>query len=179
MEGYLAEIRMFAGNFNPRGWFFCHGQLLPIAQWTALFALVGTTYGGNGQTTFALPDFRGRMPVGTGQGPGLPNINLGEVSGQPTTTLLAVNLPAHNHTISGNVVLQAAGDGTLSSDPSGRRPGPAALYSPSGADLVPMAPIAVNATTGIAGSNQPFSNLSPYLGLNYIICAEGIFPSRN
>src|SRR6476660_4017904 len=99
MEGTIAEIRLFAGNFAPRSWAFCAGQILSIAQNTALFALLGTTYGGNGQTTFALPDFRGRIAVGTGSGPGLPIMDLGEVAGEPTHTLITTEMPAHNHTV--------------------------------------------------------------------------------
>src|SRR5215204_7495475 len=102
MEGTIAEIRMFAGTFAPRSWAFCAGQLLSISQNSALFSILGTTYGGNGQTTFALPDFRGRVAVGTGQGPGLSNISLGEQAGVPTVTLLLQEMPMHNHTISGN-----------------------------------------------------------------------------
>src|SRR6476619_6096122 len=98
-EPFMAEIVLFAGNFAPRGWAFCHGQILSIAQNTALYALLGTTYGGDGQTTYALPDLRGRVPVGTGQGPGLLNINLGEMSGEPTHTLIITEMPAHNHTL--------------------------------------------------------------------------------
>src|SRR6478672_10112699 len=97
-EPFLAEIIMFAGNFAPRGWAFCQGQILSIAQNTALFSLLGTTYGGNGQTTFALPDLRGRVPVGTGQGPGLSNYDLGQVSGSESVTLTVSQMPAHNHT---------------------------------------------------------------------------------
>src|SRR4051812_4210500 len=97
-EPFLAEIVMFAGNFAPRGWAFCNGQILSIAQNTALFSLLGTTYGGNGQTTFSLPDFRGRSPVGTGQGPGLATIDLGEVSGAEAVTLLTTQMPVHTHT---------------------------------------------------------------------------------
>ena len=93
MEAFLASITLFAGNFAPRGWAFCLGQILPIAQNQAVFALIGTTYGGNGQTTFALPDLRGRAPIGAGQGPGLPNISLGEMAGTPQTTLLVNNMP--------------------------------------------------------------------------------------
>src|SRR5688572_13508567 len=99
MEGYLAQVIMFAGNFAPRGWAFCQGQILSIAQNTALFALLGTTYGGNGQTTFALPDLRGRVPVGTGQGPGLPSVTLGELAGEPAHTLISTEMPAHNHMV--------------------------------------------------------------------------------
>ncbi|MBV9786660.1 MAG: tail fiber protein, partial [Chloroflexi bacterium] len=98
MEGYIAEIRLFAGNFAPRGWAFCNGQILSIAQNTALFSLLGTTFGGNGQTTFALPDLRGRVAVSPGQGPGLPAVNLGQMAGEPTHTLIITEMPAHNHT---------------------------------------------------------------------------------
>ena len=96
-DPYIGEIILFAGNFAPRGWAFCQGQILSIAQNTALFSILGTTYGGNGQTTFALPDLRGRVPVGTGQGPGLPSVNLGEQAGEPAHTLIATEMPAHNH----------------------------------------------------------------------------------
>lgn len=178
MEGYLAEVRMFAGNFAPRGWFFCQGQLLSIAQWTAVFALVGTTYGGNGQTTFGVPDFRGRIAVGTGTGPGLPSVDLGEMAGTPTTTLISTNLPIHNHTLTGSITPQAATDGSLVTDPTGKYMGPGAFYSVAG-DNVNMAPVPNNLAVGISGSSQPFNNLQPYMGMNYIMCVEGIFPSRN
>ena len=104
-EPYIAGIVLFAGNFAPRGWAFCNGQILSIAQNTALFSLLGTTYGGNGQTTFALPDLRGRVPIQPGQGPGLPLYDLGEAGGAPTTTLVANNLPAHSHSL--NAVTEA------------------------------------------------------------------------
>jgi microcystin-dependent protein len=180
MEGTLAEVRMFAGNFAPRSWQFCNGQLLSIAQWTAVFALVGTTYGGNGQTTFGLPDFRGRLAVGTGNGAGLSSIVLGEMSGINTTTLLTTNLPAHNHQVTGNITLQAATDGTLGSDANGRNIGPGNFYAtPPPGDVANMAPIAVNLPTSLTGSNTPVSVMQPYLGINFIICVEGIFPSRD
>ncbi len=178
MEGTLAEVRMFAGNFSPRGWQFCNGQLLSIAQWTAVFALVGTTYGGNGQTTFGLPDFRGRLAVGTGNGAGLTSVQLGEQSGFNTTTLLSINLPAHNHQVSGNITPQAATDGALVTDPTGKYTGPGLFYT-GATDLVGKASIAVNLPTTIAGSNSPVSIMQPYLGMNYIFCVEGIFPSRD
>lgn len=178
MEGTIGEIRMFAGNFAPRSWAFCANQILPIAQNTALFSILGTTYGGNGQTTFALPDFRGRVAVGTGQGPGLPNITLGELAGSQTVTLTTNNMPAHNHQVVGNVTPQASTDGTAGSDPTGRVLGPQSIYyNPS--DLVGMAPIALNLPTTISGGSQPFSIMPPYLGMNYIICLFGIFPSRD
>jgi len=179
MEGYLAEIRMFAGNFAPRGWFFCQGQLLSISQWTAVFALVGTTYGGNGQTTFGVPDFRGRVALGTGTGPGLPTVDLGEMAGTPTATLNITNLPMHNHPITGTLSMQAAADGALGTDPSNRRVGPGSFYSASADDLINMAPLSGSLTVGLTGSNAPFSIMPPYLGMNYIMCVEGIFPSRN
>lgn len=179
MEGTLAEIRMFAGNFAPRAWMMCNGQLLSIAQWTAVFALLGTTYGGNGQTTFGLPDFRGRTAVGTGSGPGLPNVDLGEMAGVNSTTLILTNLPQHNHTLTGGLTPQAATDGALGTDPNGRYPGPGSFYSVAG-DNVGMAQIAsTGLAVSISGNNQPFNNTQPYLGMNYIICVEGIFPSRD
>jgi microcystin-dependent protein len=177
MEGTLAEIRMFAGNFAPRGWFFCQGQLLPISQWTAVFALVGTIYGGNGQTTFGLPDFRGRIAVGTGNGAGLQSIQLGEMSGTPNTTLLNINLPAHNHQVVGNTNLRAASDGELVSDPNGKYVGPGDFFATG--DPVPMVAIPLNLPTTIAGASSPINLMQPYLGMNYVICVEGIFPSRN
>jgi microcystin-dependent protein len=180
MEGTLAEIRMFAGNFAPRGWQLCNGQLLSIAQWTAVFALVGTTYGGNGQTTFGLPDFRGRTAVGTFQGPGLPNVDLGEMSGVNNVTLLTTNLPQHNHTVTGTVAMKANADGgTLSSDPTSRYCGNTAIYTSANNELVPLKPMVINLSTGIAGSNAPVNITQPYTGMNYIFCVEGIFPSRD
>lgn len=179
MEGTIGEIRMFAGTFAPRTWALCQNQIISISQNTALFSILGTTYGGNGQTTFALPDFRGRVAVGTGTGPGLPNIQLGQMAGSPTVTLQTTNMPAHNHSVTGTVTMQGAADGALSTDPTGRRPGPAAMYSASSADLVNMAPAVTSLNVGINGGSQPFSIMPPYLGMNYIICMFGIFPSRD
>lgn len=179
MEGTIAEIRMFAGNFAPRTWVFCYGQIMSISQNTAMFSLLGTTYGGNGQTTFAVPDFRGRVAVGTGQGPGLPSVQLGEVSGTNTVTLTTNNMPAHNHTITGGITPQAATDGALVTDPTGKYTGPGAFYSVAG-DNTNMAQIpATGLAVTVNGGSQPFSNMQPYLGMNYIICQFGIFPSRN
>ena len=177
MEGYLAQIIMFAGNFAPRSWAFCQGQILSIAQNTALFSLLGTTYGGNGQTTFGLPDFRGRVPVGTGQGPGLPSINLGEASGSHMTTLVITNMPAHNHTATVNVGVSDAnassteGDGKILGAPA------ANIFAPANTAAGNMG--GVSAAVGIAGGSQPFNNMQPYIGMNYVICISGIFPSRN
>lgn len=175
MEGTLAEIRFFAGNFAPRGWFFCNGQLLSIAQNTALFSLLGTTYGGDGQVTFGLPDFRGRVAVGTGQGPGLPSVQLGEMAGAPTHTLISTEMPSHNHTASA----PGASASTTASPGTGVAVGPATLgagvsksFGTPNASLAPP-------TIGPAGGSQPHNNMQPYMGLNYVICSEGIYPSRN
>jgi microcystin-dependent protein len=180
MEGTIGEIRMFAGNFAPRSWAFCQNQILSIAQNTALFSILGTTYGGNGQTTFALPDFRGRVAVGTGQGPGLSNVTLGEISGSPTTILTINNMPAHNHALTGSINLQANADGgTLSSDPTNRYLGNTGIYTNANNELVNMQPPVSTLQVGVNGGSQPFNNMQPYLGMNYIICLFGIFPSRD
>jgi microcystin-dependent protein len=176
MEGYIAEIRLFAGNFAPRGWAFCQGQILSIAQNTALFSLLGTTYGGNGQTTFALPDLRGRVPVGTGQGPGLPSINLGEMAGEPTHTLIITEMPAHNHQAQAQGNTNAGG----TTSPTGATWATSTARDNIYVSAAPNTPMAANTVTvGIAGGSQPHNNMQPYLGLNYIICLQGIFPSRN
>lgn len=193
----MAAIILFSGNFAPRSWAFCWGQILSIAQNTALFSLLGTTFGGNGQTTFALPDLRGRMPLGTGQGPGLPNINLGEMAGTPTTTLIINNMPAHNHTASGNglTVAQSASTAAATSNTPGNTLVPAVLPTigggPSATTIKGYAPqdntttlaasgtVSGTLTTNLTGGSQPFSIMNPYLGMNFIIATQGIFPSRN
>ena len=173
MEGTLAEVRMFAGNFAPRGWQLCNGQLLSIAQWTAVFALVGT---------FGMPDFRGRIAVGAqnAQGPGLPLYQLGEMAGTPTTTLIVTNLPIHNHTLGGTVSMVAnAGTDGQTDDPTGRRLAGDNIFTSFTNEPATMAPFQSSLVVGINGSNAPFNNRSPYLGMNFIICVEGIFPSRD
>lgn len=182
MEGYLAEIRMFAGNFNPRGWLFCQGQILSIAQNTAVFALVGTIYGGNGQTTFAVPDFRGRVDVGTGTGAGLPPVDLGQVAGSNQATLTLAQMPAHTHTVSGSASRACKSGAGNSDSPVGNIPASSAsdeIYAAPAGGNGSMAPVSFSGTTSVAGSGQPFSVMQPYLGMNFIFCIEGIFPSRN
>ena len=181
MEGTIAEIRMFAGNFNPRGWVFCNGALLSIAQNTAFFSLLGTTYGGNGQTTFGVPDLRGRVAVGSqfSQGPGLPAYQLGEMAGSNTTTLLLANLPAHSHQVTGNITPRALADLGNQESPENNFPAGSATKPYNGSADVDMQPIAINLPTTTAGSNSSMSLMQPYLGMNYIICSEGIYPSRN
>ena len=178
MEGTIGEIRMFAGNFAPRTWAFCQNQTLAIAQNTALFSILGTTYGGNGQTTFNLPDFRGRVAVGTGQGPGLPNVQLGEISGTNSSTLTTNNMPAHTHPISGSVTPKAASDGALGNDASNKYVGPGTFYATGDTSNMAVIP-STGLVIGSTGGSQPFSLMQPYLGMNYIICMFGIFPSRD
>jgi microcystin-dependent protein len=172
MEGTIAEIIMFAGNFPPKSWAFCQGQTINIASNTALFSLLGTTFGGNGTTNFVLPNFSGRMPVGAGQGPGLSNYLLGQMSGVETVTLNTSTMPAHIHTISLN----------CSNQPSSST-SPASNF-PAVSEENPMYHSSQNATMGStntasAGSGQPFSIIPPVIGMNFVICLSGIFPSRN
>ncbi len=180
MEGTIGEIRMFAGNFAPRNWAYCQNQITSIASNSALFSILGTTYGGNGQTTFALPDFRGRTAVGTGNGPGLSEYSLGQMGGTENTTLTVNNMPSHNHAVTGTVTVKASSDGTTESDPTGKNLGPSNTYTTT-ADLVDMAAgnTDVRLNTVPVGNNSPVSNIQPYLAMNYIICMYGIFPSRN
>jgi microcystin-dependent protein len=196
MEPFIALITMFGGNFTPRGWAFCQGQILSIAQNTALFSLLGTTFGGNGQTTFGLPDLRGRSPRGTGQGPGLPAVDLGEMAGTTSTTLLITNMPAHNHlaTATSLTVAQSASTAAGTTNVPGNGLVPAVLPTigagPSGTTIkgyapqdnsttLASSPVTGNVTVGIAGGSQPFSIMNPYLGMNYIIAVEGVYPARN
>lgn len=169
---FLSEIRMFGGNFAPRGYAFCQGQLLSIAQNTALFALIGTIYGGNGQTTFAMPDYRGRVPVGQGTGPGLSLRTQGEQAGTETVTLLATQIPAHTHTVACNI------GGGNSSTPAGSF---FAANANTGQPQFAAAPNAAMSPASVSpnAAAQPHSNLMPYLGINFIIALQGVFPSRN
>jgi len=181
MDGTIAEIRMFAGNFAPRNWAFCQSQVLSIAQNTALFSLLGTNYGGNGQTTFSLPDFRSRVPVGTGQGPGLSPYTLGQQGGVQTNTISNTNFPPHNHPFSGAITMPGnSGDGNADV-PQGNYPAALTgtdMYSSAnnGSGLGNMQ-MALTATP--VGSSVPVNNIQPVMGMNYIICMFGIFPSRN
>jgi microcystin-dependent protein len=169
----LGEIRMFGGNFAPRNWAFCNGQLLPIAQNTALFSLLGTTYGGNGINTFALPDLRGRVPNHFGQGPGLSNYTQGQVGGTETVTLLQGNLPAHSHPV--NAVTAGGNQASPAANlPAIESTGTSLNFSSSAANATMNA-----ATIGNTGQNLPLPVIQPYLTINFIIALQGIFPSRN
>lgn len=184
MDDFIGVVKLFAGNFAPRGWAFCNGQLLSIAQYSAVFALLGTTYGGNGQTTFALPNLQGRVALGSGNSGGS-NYVLGEVAGTPSVSVLTSNMPAHTHVASS--VLKVSNTTASAVVPSATTSlGQAkdintdnvAIYS-TGAATIPLEPTAVATTNQPTGGNVPISIMQPYLALSYIICLEGIFPSRN
>jgi microcystin-dependent protein len=171
-DQFIGEIRLFAGNFEIAGWAFCDGRLLPISQNQALFALLGTTYGGDGQTTFGLPDLRGRFGVHQGQGTGLSNYGIGEITGAESVTLNVQELPSHTHTTSAADFANdlSPGNHVWSTDPDGNT----AAYN-SAKNAHQMAAGAISP----AGGSQPHDNIQPCLVLNYIIALEGIFPSRN
>lgn len=170
---FLAEIRIFTGNFAPKGWALCDGQLMPISQNTALFSLLGTTYGGNGTSNFALPNLQGCAPMQAGQGPGLSLRDLGETAGEQTVTLLQTEMPAHSHAVQ---AASGTGLGPQNNAWGSGLKGTAAFYAPSGnPSNVQMNPFA----TSIAGGNQPHNNMMPFLGLTFIIALQGVFPARS
>ena len=201
MEGTMSEIRLFSGNFAPQSWAFCNGSAIAISSNQALFALLGTTYGGNGVTTFNLPDLRGRTVIGQGAGPGLSAYAIGQTVGIPTETLTLSQLPMHTHmaqvtagtgTASGSATLYGVNAGGGHATPGGNY-----LAEDNGAGATSYAssgtPVAMNAgsaaitdihavttvSIGTVGGSQPHENMQPSLALNYIICVYGIFPSRN
>lgn len=171
-DPFVAEIRIFPFNFPPKGWAFCNGQLMPISQNTALFALLGTTYGGDGKSTFALPDLEGNSPMHPGQGQGLSQRFLGEMGGAETVTLLQSEMPAHNH------VANAVGVVSTTAAPSvqtaiARSVNGSAFAAGGGA----LQQLAIEALP-LAGGGLPHNNLQPYLTLNYCIALQGVFPAR-
>lgn len=172
-EPFVGQIKMFGGNFAPRGYALCNGQLLPISQNQSLFALLGTTYGGDGRTTFALPDLRGRIPMHPGHGPGLSNRNLGEKAGAEDVTLTPQQLPPHNH--AANAVAPAGNSndatGNFWADDAGAA---SATYSSGPANTTMNA-----GAIGNTGGSQAHPNMQPYQCVNFIIALFGIFPSRN
>lgn len=172
-EPFIAEIRIFAGNFAPRSWAFCNGQLLPISQNTALFSLIGTTYGGDGRTTTALPNMEGRAPMQPGRGPGLTDRRLGQKGGVETVTLTEAQMPNHSH---GWRVSPREGN---DNDPGSNRyigggSSEQNIYS-SGANPVPLAEAAMPST----GGSQAHNNMQPFLAMNFIIALQGLYPSRS
>jgi microcystin-dependent protein len=167
-QPFLGQIMMFGGNFAPQGFAFCNGQLMAIAQNDALFALIGTTYGGDGVTTFGLPDLRSRIPIHQGQGPGLGNYVLGEVLGTETVTLTTNQIPQHNHIVTATQATTNLPSGNTFGG------GGVAAYK-AGPPGPSMNAAVVNPNSG----NQPHENLMPFLVITFVIAVEGIFPSRN
>lgn len=181
MDPFLGEIKLVAFNYAPRGWAFCNGQLLAVTQNTALFSLLGTTYGGDGRTTFALPNLQSRVAIHAGQGPGLSQYTLGQAAGIENVTLLTTQMPMHNHAF------------PITVDAS-----PGSTFNPAGANFAqvqnqnesnpydsfttgqPQSPVQLTASqSSIVGGGQPHSNLQPYLVLNFIIATQGVFPARS
>ncbi len=177
-EPYLGDIRMFAGNFAPRTWAFCQGQLMSIAQNSALYSLLGTIYGGDGRATFALPDLRGRVPIGQGQGPGLTNRPIGQMSGSENVTVLSTELPAHNHgffATQQDANTSTIGSSVLLGTAKASQGTPHLYLAQSGNIPAPLASAAVGQT----GGTLPHNNMMPTLTLNFVIALQGAYPSRN
>lgn len=178
-DNFIAEIRIFAGNFAPKGWAFCDGQIMSISQNTALFSLLGTTYGGDGKSNFALPNLNGRVPIGAGGGPGLTPRYLGEEGGSDYITLLLSEIPLHLHAINNGSVPAPAFDGSGNSDsPVNSYPANSVkAYGPIAKATKNSAGTLVEVSS--AGGSQPHNNLQPYLTVRYIIALQGIFPPRS
>ena len=172
-EPFIAEIRMFASNFAPRNWAFCNGQLLPIAQNTALFSLVGTTYGGDGRTNFGLPDLQGRAPIHVGQAPGLTSRRLGETGGASTQTLTVQQMPSHSH------MLKSSPDPADTLDPGGNLLAESSPLKDQQFNTAGLTASMHSESIGPMGGNQPHNNLPPYLAVNFIIALTGYYPSRD
>lgn len=173
MEPFIGEIKLFAGNFAPRGWAFCDGQLLPIAQWQALFSILGTQFGGDGRTTFALPDLRGRAPIHPGNGPGLSSYRVGDKGGAEQVILNTGQIPPHTHSLNANT------DRGTTPDPKG-----SSLADSNRSDKDYMKSGEVNAemsekSIGVTGGGQPHENRQPYLAVHFIIALQGNYPSRS
>lgn len=180
-EAYIGEIRMFAGNFAPYGWMLCQGQVLSITQNTALFSIIGTFYGGDGRTTFALPNLCGRIPIGQGTGAGLTSKVIGESSGVENVTLTQNQLPMHAHALATTTATATTSTPSTSVVPAtAQLPASGAtgaknvnIYAPSSGNPI------VTTYTYPSGNNQPLSIMQPYLVINYIICVQGIYPTRD
>ena len=175
MDPFVAEIRIFPFNFAPRGWAWCNGQLLPISQNTALFSLLGTTYGGNGQSNFALPNLQGSAAMFSGQGPGLSLRSLGETGGSQTVTLTVTAMPSHTHTINAKTGGGTANPTNMVWGTSNAGKSAANFYAPAAPSPVNMNAVALANT----GGNQPHNNMMPYLTLNFNIALQGVYPPRS
>ncbi|MFC4636501.1 phage tail protein [Dokdonia ponticola] len=180
MDPFLGEIKLFAGNFAPRAWAYCDGQLLPISQYSALFSILGTTYGGDGRTTFALPDLRGRVAVHPGTGPGLSTYRLGQRGGREDITLTINELPNHTHSATATTDIHVS-DSAGEDDPDGNFIGGGLdiFSSTSGGNKLNDAAATTVTTVANTGGQRPYNNLQPFLAVNYIIALQGVFPSRN
>jgi microcystin-dependent protein len=183
LDPFIAEIRIFAGNFAPKGWAKCEGQLLPISQNTALFSLLGTTYGGDGRSTFGLPDLRERMVMEPGQGPGLSLYDQGQTGGGATVTLLPANLPAHNHV--GDIKVSSATGTSSVATSSSALAAPTQLFNATSRTMLPyntsagdITTASGSFTTSTTGNSTPVDIRQPYLVCNYIIALQGIYPPR-
>ncbi len=180
MEGTIGVVTPWAANFAPLGWMFCQGQLLSIATYSTVFSLIGTTYGGDGVTTFALPDLRSEVAIGTGQGPGLTNRVLGQVVGTENNTLTQAQMAQHTHTLTISAAVPANVNAASQATPQGAYPAVSstAIYNsqPTSGVFGTTLPATVN--VGLVGNGLPVYNVQPVLCLNYIICVEGIWPSR-
>ncbi|MDQ2838416.1 MAG: tail fiber protein [Actinomycetota bacterium] len=172
-DPFLAEIRIFSGNFAPNGWALCNGQLMPISQNTALFSLLGTTYGGDGRSTFGLPNLQGSAPMQQGQGPGLSQRFLGEQAGETSVTLLQSEMPMHTHRAMGYNANGTTGPANAVWAESINGRATVNMYSPTAPNVMMNV-----TTTQLTGGNQPHNNMQPYLGLTFIIALQGIFPQR-
>jgi microcystin-dependent protein len=173
---FVAEIRIFGFNFAPKGWAFCDGQLLPISQNTALFSLLGTTYGGDGKSNFALPNLQGSIPIQQGQGPGLSLYDLGQMGGEDYVTLLTSEMPAHTHTARGDF----DNNNATATSPNNAVPVNAGVgFKTFSNSTTPQLAMMNPAMVSVAGGSQPHNNLMPYLTLNYCIAMQGVFPPRS
>ena len=181
MEPMIGEVRIFAGTFAPRSWAFCNGQLLAINQNQALFSILGTTYGGDGRTTFALPDLRGRVAIGEGSGPGLSNRPLGQRSGHETHRLTTPEMPSHNHNASLSVTVGSNTETADSNEASGRVLGAGSnVYNSEAAeDGENLGGVTATGQVLNNGGSQAHNNMQPYLTVHYIIALQGLFPARN
>ena len=174
-EPFIAEIRIFAGNFAPRSWAFCNGQLLPIAQNTALFSLIGTTYGGDGRSTTALPNLKGRAAMHPGRGPGLTSRRLGQRGGVEMVSLTEAQMPSHTHTLRANSVGRGGGSRSPAGNSFSNVQGGFAYVTGSDTNLVDLSSMALPNT----GGSQPHNNMQPFIAMNYIIALQGLYPSRS
>ncbi|MBK5007314.1 phage tail protein [Pseudomonas sp. S32] len=179
-DAYIGEIRMFAGNYAPVGWMMCQGQVLPISQYTALFSILGATYGGNGVSDFALPHFGGRMPVGLGKAPTVTtSYVLGQVDGAETVTVLASNMPAHTHTLgatSQQGVTNVPGPSTYLAAVTDAAGSPVNIYGDTGNASTPLNTTLAPQSLSVTGGSAPLDIRNPYLALSFIICVSGEYP---